>query len=79
MLHETTFEYLMPTDHQLSEMRELRTGFALLSGLVDKVLAEGADKDHVQRLLRTAGMWANVAVTRDASGAPREEVAQSPS
>lgn len=71
-MHSTTFEYLKPTDGQMETMQKMRESFARLAHEVDDTIRPGADKDHVLRLIRDAGMWANVAITRDADGTPRQ-------
>jgi hypothetical protein len=71
-MHKSTFQYLKPTDDQLSIMDMVRSDFAAFSDMLDHLLPEGADKDHVIRLIRDAAMWANVAITREADGSPRE-------
>lgn len=70
-LHNTTFEYLKPTDGQIETMamvRELFSKFAMHLG--DK-LPDGPDKTYVMRQLRDCAMWSNVAITRQPDGAPR--------
>lgn len=71
-MHSTTFEYLKPTDGQMETMQKMRESFARLAHEVDDTIRPGADKDYVLRLIRDAGMWANVAITRDADGTPRQ-------
>lgn len=71
-LDQTTFEYLMPTDKQKEVMQQARSAFRTCAEVMDTLLPIGADKDYVIRLIRDAGMWANVAITRDDYGAPRK-------
>lgn len=71
-MHPTTFEYLKPTDSQMETMSKLRQAFAALAHEVDDTIRPGADKDHVLRLIREAAMWANVAITREPDGTPRQ-------
>lgn len=71
ILHESTFEYLKPTDEQLMQMADLRHVFREFALYVEGHLQPGADRDHVLRTLRTAAMWANVCITREADGTPR--------
>ena len=66
-LHPSSFEFVNPTPGQRGDMAEVRGGFKALAELVP----DSPDKTHALRLLRTAAMWANVAITRDADGAPR--------
>lgn len=52
-------------------MERLRLAAKDYADILDSYLPDGADKTYVLRLLRTVGMWANVAVTRHPDGAPR--------
>ncbi len=70
-LHESTFGYLKPTDMQLAQMTTLRQAAAAYAVVVDEALPYGPDKLEILRLIRTAAMWANVAVTRQEDGTPR--------
>lgn len=71
-LHPTLFQYLKPTDRQVEEMAVCRNAVAGCAGILDSVIPNGADKDRVLTLLREAGMWANVAITREPDGTPRQ-------
>lgn len=71
-LHPTTFEYLKPTDEQIETMAKLRKASADYAAEVDRLLPDGPDKTFVLRAHRSNAMWANVAITRQADGAPRE-------
>ena len=71
-LHPSAFEYLKPTEAQQKVMCELRQKFSDFVADVADALPFGSDKDHVIRLLRDAAMWANVALTRDDYGGPRD-------
>lgn len=70
-LHEATFDYIKPTDGQMADMADTRLAFAELAEKLEELLPEGPDKTHVMRVLRTAAMWSNVAITRHPEGAPR--------
>lgn len=70
-LHESTFEYLKPTDKQIESMATARKCFGALADYIEVALPNGADKTYVLRLIRTAAMWANVSITRHADGEPR--------
>lgn len=72
-LDPSTFEYLKPTEAQLSQMQRTRVAFASMAALLDITLPPGADKTYIFRQLRTLAMWANVCITRHADGAPRAE------
>ena len=71
MMHESVFEYLKPTVDQLKTMADVRSDFRVFADSLSHTLPDGADKDHVMRLLRTCAMWANVAITRNDDGSPR--------
>lgn len=71
MLHESTFEYLKPTDKQLETMSILRTEAARYASVLDLLLPDGPDKTFILRAHRANAMWANVSVTRLHDGAPR--------
>jgi hypothetical protein len=70
-LHDTTFEYLKPTDEQVKKMGQLRAATAMYANTLDASLPAGPDKDYVLRELRSLAMWVNVCVTRDETGKPR--------
>ena len=70
-LHDATFDYLRPTDMQVSTMHELREAAKVYATVLDGLLPEGSDKTYILRQLRTIAMWANVCVTRHVDGAPR--------
>jgi hypothetical protein len=71
-MHHSTFQYLSPTLEQVKTMAIVRDGFALLASLLLDHLPDGDDKTHAMRTLRTAGMWANVSITRNDDGSPRD-------
>lgn len=73
-LDQSAFAYLKPTDRQMGDMGDARIAFAELAQKLSILLPDGPDKTHVLRVLRDAAMWANVAITRHADGAPRVEV-----
>jgi len=70
-MHPETFEYAQPTLRQLEAMTKLREAAKSYAEIVEDLVPPGADKDHVLRSIRSAAMWANVAITRYADGAPR--------
>jgi hypothetical protein len=70
-LHESTFEYLKPTQQQLETMAILRAAAANYADVLDKHLPDGPDKTFIIRAHRANAMWVNVAVTRQADGTPR--------
>jgi hypothetical protein len=71
MLHQSTFEYLKPTEAQMAQMRAVRSATADYAAVLALLLPAGADKTYVLRKVRECGMWANVSITRDADGTPR--------
>jgi hypothetical protein len=70
-LHESTFEYLKPTDAQIATMAELRTAAKVYADALDRLLPEGPDKTFILRAHRANAMWVNVALTRLPDGTPR--------
>lgn len=71
MLHDSTFEYLKPTDEQMATMAELRTAAKVYAEALDRLLPDGPDKTFAIRAHRSNAMWVNVAVTRLPDGTPR--------
>lgn len=71
-LDPSTFEYLKPTDEQIEHMATLRFAFSQLAHQIEAYVPEGQDRDYAMRLLRTSGMWCNVAITRWEDGEPRD-------
>jgi hypothetical protein len=72
MMHSTTFEYLKPTDKQVSDMAKVRQAARDYCDILEKYLPDGPDKTFVIRAHRSNAMWANVAITRHPDGTPRE-------
>lgn len=72
ILHESTYGYLKPTDAQLSKMERVRAAAKAYSDVLDELLLDGPDKTFIIRAHRSNAMWANVAITRNADGSPRE-------
>lgn len=70
-LHQSTFEYLKPTDEQIATMATLRAEAARYAQFLDSMLPDGPDKTFVLRAHRSNAMWVNVAVTRLPDGTPR--------
>jgi hypothetical protein len=70
-LHESTFEYLKPTDEQIAQMARVRAAAKAYADVLDKELPDGPDKTFVLRNHRSNAMWANVAITRQPDGTPR--------
>lgn len=70
-LHDTTYEYLKPTDQQLEQMNRARKVAAAYSFLLEEYIPDGPDKTYILRRVRETAMWVNVAITREADGTPR--------
>jgi hypothetical protein len=70
-MHESTFDYLIPTDAQKNTMRIVRAAAAEYANALTSVVPDGPDKTYLLRKLREVGMWANIAITRQPDGAPR--------
>jgi hypothetical protein len=71
-LHASTFNFYAPTQEQKDDMQTARDGFARLATMLEDLLPEGPDKTYIMRSLRTVAMWANVTITRQADGSPRD-------
>ena len=76
-MHPSTFFYLKPTDEQAERMGDVREAFAEFAAKLDTLIPEGADKTYLLRKLREVATWANIAITREADGTPREESSSS--
>ena len=70
-LHPSTFEYLKPTDEQITAMALVRTAAKEYADKLEAILPDGPDKTFIIRAHRANAMWANVAITRTADGTPR--------
>ena len=71
-LHPTTFEYLKPTEAQLTEMERGRAITRAYANDIEELLPDGPDKTYIMRRIRETAMWINVAITREADGSPRQ-------
>lgn len=71
-MHASTFDYLKPTDEQIEAMGHVRGAAALYANALDRWLPDGPDKTYAVRKLREVAMWANVAITRQPDGSPRQ-------
>lgn len=71
-MHSSTYEYLKPTDAQVETMSRVRAAAKAFNDVLDAELPDGPDKTFVIRAHRSNAMWANVAITRQPDGAPRE-------
>lgn len=71
-MHPSTYEYLNPTDQQKETMNQVRSTFAWCAATIEPLIPDGPDKTYLLRKLRECAMWANVAITRQPDGAPRQ-------
>ncbi|PZP61211.1 MAG: hypothetical protein DI604_30235 [Delftia acidovorans] len=71
-MHPTTFEYLKPTDEQVETMARVRAAAKAFCDVLAAELPDGPDKTYVIRKHRENAMWANVAITRQPDGSPRQ-------
>ena len=70
-LDKITFDYLTPTSEQKRIMDEVRVYFHQFADMLEKQIPPGPDKTYLLRKLREVGMWANIAITRNADGSQR--------
>lgn len=71
-MHPSTFEYLKPTPTQIEQMARVRAAAKAFSDVLEKELPDGPDKTFTIRGHRANAMWANIAITRQPDGTPRE-------
>ena len=71
-MHASTFDYLSPTDNQKDEMNIVRSAAAGYAKVLEQMLPDGPDKTYTLRKLREVAMWANIAITRQPDGSPRD-------
>jgi len=71
-MHPSTFDYLKPTDTQMGVMDRARAATKKYADELIALLPEGPDKTYILRKVRDVGMWANVAITRNQDGSPRD-------
>lgn len=69
-MHESTFEYLKPTEGQVETMAKVRGDAATFAKTLQALLPDGPDKTYALRKFREVAMWANIAITRQPDGAP---------
>ena len=70
-LHESAFQFLLPTAQQKEDMSQARSAAQLYWDTIHPLIPSGADKTYIARKLRTLAMWVNVSITRNADGSPR--------
>ena len=71
-MHPSTFDHLKPSDAQIETMARVRAAAKTFCDVLAAELPDGPDKTYVIRKHREVAMWANIAVTRQPDGAPRE-------
>lgn len=71
-MHESTFEYLKPTEDQIKAMAKVREAAARFAAVLVSLIPDGPDKTYLMRKYREVAMWANVAITRQPDGTPRQ-------
>jgi hypothetical protein len=72
-MHDSTFDYLKPTPEQLLAMERMRAASKTFCDALEDLLPDGPDKTFIIRAHRANAMWANVCITRQADGAPRDK------
>jgi len=70
-MHQSTFEYLKPTEEQIEQMAKARIACANCAIELQLSVPDGPDKTYLLRKLREVAMWANVAITRNPDGSPK--------
>lgn len=70
-MHDSTFEYLKPTEPQMTRMLGAREAVKLYADAIEHLVPDGPDKTYILRKLREIAMWVNVAITRQPDGSPR--------
>lgn len=70
-LHESTFEYLKPTDEQIERMTILRRASDVYARAVDDFMPTGPDKTYALRKVREIATLVVGACTRKADGSLR--------
>lgn len=71
-MHSSTYDYLKPTDEQVEQMAKARVACANCAIELQFCVPDGPDKTYLLRKLREVSMWANVAITRQPDGSPRQ-------
>jgi hypothetical protein len=71
-VHDSTFQYLKPSEQQVADMNTVRGAFAEVADVVLAKVPGSADRTYLLRKIRECAMWANVAITRTDDGTPRD-------
>ena len=70
-LHDSTFEYVYPTDQQKEIMNLARMRAFEYASALEDIVPDGPDKTYLLRKLREVAMWVNIAITRNPDGSQR--------
>lgn len=70
-MHPKTFDYLSPSQAQMTQMEEMRAAAKAYSDKIEAVVPDGPDRTYIIRKLREVSMWINIALTRQPDGSPR--------
>lgn len=71
-LDPSVFEYLKPTEDQAEDMKACREAAAAYATVLELRMPAGPDKTYALRKLREVAVWANIGITRNPDGSPRE-------
>lgn len=71
IMDPSTFYSTTPNELQTTALTIVRNSAAGFSEVLESWLPSGPDKTYVLRTLRTAAMWASVAILRNPDGSPR--------
>jgi hypothetical protein len=71
-MHPSTHQYLRPTDAQLDTMETAREAAKAYTDAIERLVPDGPDKTYLIRKFREVAMWANIAITRNPDGTPRQ-------
>lgn len=70
-MHDSTYDYMKPTEAQMEQMEKLRAAARTYGQILEAELPDGPDKTYVIRRHRETAMWVMVCVTRQPDGTPR--------
>lgn len=70
---EDVFESVEPNPTQAMQLEAVRKAAKAFGIVLNANMPNGPDKTFAMRTLRTALMWASVAITKNPDGTPRRE------
>lgn len=70
-MHSSAFQYILPTDTQKEQMQVVRNEADRFAKILMDCIPDGPDKTYLLRKHREVAMWANIAITRNPDGSPR--------